>query len=162
MDIVRVSDTSVKIKSKSASFLFNPDKKVEDEVVMLTQKPQDYSRYNGKIVIDAPGEYEISGVSIKGETGEKGISFDIFEDGQRLLVLSNPEVISTRDTEDADAVVVFLDGGGDALSKITSSIVAVVGSDEGLPVDRSNIKKADKISLKKAEEFKGFIVHLSR
>ena len=162
MEIARVNDNSIRVKSKNASFIFNPDKKVE-EVAIFTKKPTDYNQLSDQIVIDAPGEYEVSGVSIKVEKQGEGLAFEFFEEGQKLVVLSSASSISSSEVEDATAVVVFLTGGsGNEVSKIACDIVAVVGSEENLPQDRSNIQKADKINLRKAEEYKGFIVHLSK
>lgn len=162
MEIAKINEKSLRIKSKNTSFIVNPEKKVDEEIVILTEPPADYSNFQDKIVISGPGEYEIGGVSIKSEAGGGGISFDFFEEGQRLVVLSSAALATSKDTEDAAAVVVFVDGSTDKLAQITADVVAVIGPESILPADRTNIKKVDKINLKKTEEYKGFIVYLSK
>ncbi len=162
MDIAKVGEKSLRIKSKNASFIINPEKKIEEEIVILTEKPQDYSQFGDNIVISGPGEYEAAGVSIKGDSSDGGIAYDFLEDGQRLVVLSNPKVAKSKDVEDASAVAVFLGDTPDNLSDLTAELVVVIGPETSLPADRENIKKTDKINLKKTEEYKGFLVHLSK
>lgn len=163
MDIARVGDSSFKIRTKNTTFIINPEKKVDGDVVILTSKPKDYALYEGKLVIDGPGEYEVAGVSIHGEEARGRLSFDFLEDAQKVLVISSPQVAKTRETEGYTATVVILDEeAGNSLSQVVSELVVVVGPDNYLPSDKSGIKKADKINLKKTEENKGFIIHLSK
>lgn len=163
MEIARAGQAGLRIKTKNASFLVNPEKKIEEDIVVLTQKPNDYSTFLGKVVIDSPGDYEVSGVSIKCEKQDSGLAFIFIEEGQRLVVLSSAAVAKNADMEDASAVVVFLDETAkDALSQVACEIVAAIGPSDFLPADKSNIKTAEKINLKKADEHKGFIVHLTK
>ena len=163
MDIAKVGEGSLRIKSKNTSFIVNPEKKIEEDIVVLTAKPTDYSIYGDKIVISGPGEYEVAGVSIHSEVDDDGTSFNFLEEGQKLVVLSSPALATTKDTEDAAAVVVFMgDVPSEKLGEITSEVVAVIGSEASLPTDRTSVRKIDKINLKKTEEYKGFIVHLSK
>ena len=162
MEIARVSENSFKVKTKDTSLIFNPEKAGE-EIVLFTKKPQDYSQFSNQLVIDAPGEYEVSGVSIKVEKHAEGLIYELFEEGQKLVVLSSPKVISSGELEDTSAVVVFLDeSAGSELSKITCDIIVAVGPKESLPEDSANIKNIDKLNLKKSEEYKGYIIHLSK
>jgi hypothetical protein len=163
MDIAKVGENSLKIKSKNTTFIINPEKKVDDEVVVLTSKAKDYSEYQDRVVIDGPGDYEVAGVSIHGEEFQGKLLFDFLEDSQKLLILPSTTVAKSRETEDYTATVVFLDEAvSESLPQINSPIVAVIGPDSFLPKDKSNIQKADKVSLKKTEESKGFIIHLSK
>lgn len=163
MEIAIVGSKSFKIKSKNTSFIFNPEKKIDEDVVMLTSKPDDYNTYEGKLVIDSPGDYETAGVSIKSEKNENGICFELFEDGQRVVVFSSPKLASTQDTADASAVVSFIEPEtSHEASQITCDIVVLVCSEDSLPQDKSNIKKIDKLNLKKTDEYKGLLIHLSK
>jgi hypothetical protein len=163
MEISIVGQKGLKIRTKNASFIVNPEKKTDEEVIVLTKVPQDYSEYEGKIVFSGPGEYEAAGVSIKAESQADGTSFDFFEEGQRLVVLPSPKIPENRDTEDANAIVTYVDESStDNISKLTGDLVAVIGPVGSLPSDSSNIKKTDRINLKKTEEYKGYLVHLSK
>ncbi len=163
MDVVRISDTSIKIKGKNSTFIVNPSGKIDTEVLVFTKKPTDYSGFASLLVIDGPGDFETAGMSIKGEKAGDQTSFDFFEDNQRLLVISASGLSAVKETEGYTATVVIADEKvGDNISSVTSDVVAIVGSEDNLPVDRSNIKKTDKLNLKKTDEFKGFVVHLSK
>ena len=162
MDIAKVGENSIRVKSRNSTFIINPEKKIEEDIIILTQKPQDYSTYGGKMVIAGPGEYEVAGVSIKGEAAEGGIAYDFLEEGQKMVLLSSPKVAKTKDTEDANVVVVYLDQDSDTLSEIAAQVLVAVGPDSLLPQDKASIKKVDKLNLKKTEDYKGFTVHLSK
>ena len=162
MEVASVSQNSIKIKTKNATFIIDPVGKIDADVVILTQKPQDYSEFGDNVVIDGPGEYEVSGVGIKGEKVNDKLSFDFFEDNQRLLFIPL-SAAKKLETEDYTATILALDEKIEGeLPSITSEIVAVIGDEEFLPTDRALIKKIDKLNLKKTEENKGFIVHLSK
>ncbi len=159
-----MSASSVKIKSKNSSFIIDPETKNDSEVIILTKSPEDYSVYEGKLVIDSPGEYEVAGVSIKGDRVEGKLSFDFFEDNQKILLLSAASIIKDKETEDYTATIVKLESKLDYefVSQAKSEVLVIFGQEEFLPQDRSTIKKADKINLKKSEEFKGFVIYLSK
>lgn len=162
MDIAIASENSFKIKSKNTVFIVNPDSKIDGDVVILTDKPSSYSQFQGKLVIDGPGEYEVSGVLIKGEKTDGKISFDFAEDSQSITVLSSASIAKNKEVEDQTAVVVLLKDEKTDLSLVSSSGVLIVVGPQGLLPHDSNIKRVDKINLKKAEEYKGSVVHLSK
>ena len=161
MEVAVINNTSFKIKTKNSTFVVNPEKKIDGEVVILTEKPTDYAPYAGKIVFDGPGEYEVAGVSIKGEVNAGKVSFDLLEEDQRLLVLTAGDTEKSKEADDYTATVVLADSEmSDSLKNITSGVVMVVGAN--IPSDPDNVKKIDKLNLKKVDEFKGFLVHLTK
>ncbi len=163
MEVSKIGNKGVKIRTKNASFLVNPEGKIDGDVVILTQKPQVYSDYNGVIVIDGPGEYEVSGVSIKGEAIDGKVLFDFLADFQRLLILPTASISKSEEAQDYTATVVLLDENSkDTISQISSGVVIVVGDADRIFKDKTSLKKIDKVNLKKIDEYKGFIVHLSK
>ncbi len=163
MEVSSVGPKNLKIKSKNANFIINPTGKVDTEVVIFTDKPGSYTGMSQNLIIDGPGEYEVSGVSIKGEKTGSGVSFDFLEENQNLLVLANTAAAKSKDVEGYTAVVVLADDKVDnALASLTSEVIAVAGTDEVLPSERENVRKVEKLNLKKVEEYKGLIVHLSK
>ncbi|HVZ66696.1 MAG TPA: hypothetical protein VG917_00370 [Patescibacteria group bacterium] len=162
MDIASVSQNSIKVKTKSATFIIDPSGKIDSDVVILTQKPEDYTQFEDKVVIDGPGEYEVSGVSIKGDKVANKLSFDFLEDNQRLL-FAPVSAVKDIDTEGYTGIVMSLDEKvAGEIPSVAAELVAVIGPEEFLPQDKSTIKKIDKLNLKKVEENKGFVVHLSK
>lgn len=163
MEIAIVGTKSLRIKSKSTSFIVNPEKKIDDPVVILTEKPLGYEPFSDRLVIDGPGDYETAGVSIRSEKFDLGVSYQFIDEGQKLVVLSSARAYKSIDMEDATAVVVFLDSAArESLAQITCDIVIAIGPQEFLPQDKSIVKNAEKINLKRTEEYKGSIVHLTR
>lgn len=161
MEIAIVGNKSLRIKSRNTSFIVNPEKKLDDPVVILTEKSADYESFSDKLVIDGPGDYEVAGVSISATSTSGKLSFDFSEDSQKLLVLSSPLLARSAETEDYTATVVFLsESDGNYVTQIASQVI-VIGNSKFLPQD-SQIKKVDKVNLKKTEEYKGFIIHLSK
>lgn len=162
MEVAALTNKTIKIKTKNTSFVINPTGKVDSEVFVFTEKPSSYSAFEG-LIIDGPGEYEVAGVSIKGEKVDGKVSFDFLEENQKLLVLPTSASIKTSETEEYALTVVLLDQKVDPfISGVTSQVVALVGEDEFLPADTANLKKVDKINLKKTEEYKGSTIHLSK
>ena len=51
MEISKLSASSVRIKSKNTSFILNPSgAKIEEDAIILFERPQDYSLFAGKLV----------------------------------------------------------------------------------------------------------------
>lgn len=175
MEITKLANSGVRIKAKNTAFIVDPGQgklegaaqkgsAMEGDVVILYEKPQDYSKFSGKLVIDSPGEYEVGGVSIKGERIRGFLAFDFFEDGQKLVVISNPDITGDIETEDSKVALVRLAKklGDETLSSIQSDIVSFYGPEEFLPQEKETLKRIDKINLKKIEELKGYLVYLSK
>ncbi len=164
MEVQRVSDTSFKIKSKNASFLIDPSAgKTDSEILVFTSPPKDYSVLPQTLVISGPGEYEVSGVSIKGENHNKKCAYDFLEENQKILVAAASSVTDIKELEEYGAIIIIADQAlGDTLGEIAAEVIIIVSSDEFLPQDKANIQKVEKINLKKMEEYKGFILHLTK
>lgn len=163
MEVQRVSDTSLKIKSKNATFLIDPGSQTNSEVLVFTQAPDNFAIYNNSLVISGPGEYEVSGVSIKGEAISGKTAYDFLEEGQKVLVVTASQLSDIKEAEEYSAIVVIADSAlEEKLGEIAAEIIILASAQQFLPQDTSNFKKADKINLKKTEEYKGSIVHLSK
>src|SRR5581483_2872098 len=112
MDIVYLGHSSFKIKGKTASVVIDPfDEKMigmkfsrsQAEILLVTHHHMDHSKTDNvsdvKRVVDGPGEYEISGVSIigiqtfhddkKGAERGRNTIYVIEMDGLRLLHLGD-------------------------------------------------------------------------
>ena len=56
MEITKLANSGVRIKTKNTAFIVDPGQgKLEGDVVILYEKPQDYLKFSGKLVIDSPG-----------------------------------------------------------------------------------------------------------
>lgn len=163
MEIQRVSDSAVRIKSRNSSFLIDSTSKDESEVLVFTSAPSDYSELVAPVIIGAPGEYETSGVSIKGEAHGQKTSYTFLEENQNILVTTASSLSEIKEIEEGTVVVVIADQAlGEALSELAAELIVVVAPLEFLPPDAATFKKADRVNLKKTEDYKGFVVYLSK
>ena len=165
MEISKLSASSVRIKSKNTSFILNPSgSKIEEDAIILFERPQHYSQFESKLVIDSPGEYEVGGVSIKSEKLNGFLAFELLEDNQKVVVVSNPDSIKDAETEGAIAVLVFLSHalGDEIVSSIQTDVVLLYGPEEFLPPNKDSLKRLDKVNLKKTEDLKGYLVYLTK
>lgn len=86
MEISRITDSSIKIKTKEATVLVDPTTKTDGEIVLLTS-PGDYTiPEDAKLVIEGPGEYEVNGIHVTGELNPTGLTFTLFDDQFRILL----------------------------------------------------------------------------
>lgn len=162
MEVVYVNDSSIKIKTKQIVFAINPQGKVDGDVVLLTTGIR--SEFGDKLVIYAPGEYEVSGVSIKGERYGDGIVYELLEEQQKILLGSCKNIVEVKDQEGYTASIVYADSKLDenALAPLSSEIIIVYGPKEMVTLDPQTIKRIDKVNLKKIDDLKGFVVCLGK
>ena len=164
MEISRVQDSSVRIKTKELSIIINPPEKFEEDVVLLTVPNSDLSKYKEKLVFYGPGEYESKGVSIKCERIKNGLVYEIIEELRRVLVCTTDSLSEIKESEGYNAVIIFAKEKIDdtSLSGLSSELIIVYGEGANIALSPETIKKTEKLNLKKAEEFKGFVVYLSK
>lgn len=164
MEISRAQDTSVRIKTKELSIIVDPSAKFDEDVVLLTTPNSDLAQYQDKLVFYGPGEYESKGVSIKCERIKEGLVYEIVEDLRKVLVGTTDSLSEIKESEGYNAVVIFAKDKIDdtSLSGLSSELIIVYGESGNIALSPETIKKTEKLNLKKAEEFKGFVVYLSK
>ena len=89
MDITLLNKTSIKLKTKNATFVINPSStipKTEASASLSFEGKPDISKIEGsRVSISAPGEYEISGVKITGIRSNGKTIYLVDGDGLKLL-----------------------------------------------------------------------------
>ena len=161
MEITKLGEKSLRIKSKNATFIVDPLPKAEANAFIFTTAPEVLPE---NLSLYGPGEFEIAGVSIKAERAGETVSYDLLEDGRRILVLAKPTLVKDYETEEYNAVILALNEKVDdaVLSNISSELVVLYGDEAQIALDPQNVKKAEKINLKKTEELKGFTIFLTK
>lgn len=162
MELIFASRDSIKIKTKLATFIVDPSEKSDGDILVFTSftsKPYDRE----KVVIEGPGEYEISGVYIKGEVVEGGILYEFINDAKKIIVTPS-ENLKNLDAEGCSAAVVHSTTKLEEkdLETLSSDLVVVYGDSQNIAVAEQSLKKVDKVNLKKIDELKGFIVYLTK
>lgn len=102
MDISILSKNSIKIRSRHASIIVDPSvdgsKVSSDAVILLNYNNVDLSRaMDYRIVINGPGEYEISGVKVLGIKGDRGFVYSMAADGLSVIFGKSSEVSKIKD-----------------------------------------------------------------
>lgn len=164
MEISRAQEASVRIKTKELTIVVDPGEKFDEDVVLLTTPNADLSKYKDKLVFYGPGEFESKGVSIKCEKIKDGLVYEVIEDFRKILIGTTDSLSDIKESEGYSAVLVFAKDKIDdtAISGLSSELIIVYGSPENIVLGPETVKKVEKLNLKKAEEFKGFVVYLSK
>jgi L-ascorbate metabolism protein UlaG (beta-lactamase superfamily) len=117
MEIKILGNNSVYIKGKKENILVNPsenrrdDSKYPSRVFLFTADKYDGMGFDGdKILIRAPGEYEVGGVEINGYSAGSENTFYVFNiDGVKVVFLSDlEEALSDKRIEKIDSTDVLL------------------------------------------------------
>lgn len=112
MDVVKLSDNSLKIKGKKASFIVEPSEKMPknnaDAVILFSSHAFDQSRVEGyRVIIASAGEYEVNRIKINAIVSEKGTVYSFLIDGIELLLgrASDLNLIADKNQEHKVAII---------------------------------------------------------
>jgi hypothetical protein len=166
MEISRLSDTSIKIKTKTAVLVVDPDTKIEAEIVLHITPFEDGENLvsNKKIVIDGPGDYEVMDVAITGTAYGDFMGYTIDDDTTRIIIVPSHAIDKVKDEEGYSALVVKAVAAVD-IEKITSFVpdICIVMGDPMLLDHITDTKKLPKINVRKVDEtLKGQVVVLQK
>ena len=155
MEITRLTDTSVKIKTKTASLVIDPNMKAEAEVI-LTVVPGEVNESvitNNRIVIDGPGDYEIMDVAIQGVKYGDFLGYKIDDGIARLLIAPSTAIDKVKDEEGISALLIKAVEAFD-IEKVTSfsPSVCLVFGDPMLLDHAMEAKKSPKVNIRKIDE----------
>ena len=115
MDFQLFGEESLRIKGKKVSLAVDPKEKIskfDAEAILSTDKSPDITRVNDyRVVIDGPGEYEVSGLKIAGKRAEVGIVYELITEGSNILVARASDIanLSLDRLDDYKIVVINAD-----------------------------------------------------
>lgn len=166
MEISRLSDTSVKIKTKTATLVVDPDVKVEAEVLLhITPFENDSNLVSKKrIIIDGPGDYEVMDVAITGISYGDFMGYSIDDGTTKVIIAPSHAIESVKDEEGYAAVIIKAVAAVD-LEKISSFTpdVCIVFGDPMLLDHVDAAKKQAKLNVRRIDEsLKGQVVVLKK
>ena len=117
MEIKILENQSVYLKGKKENVLINPAKEVRNDskypsrIFLFTSEKYDGMGFDGnKILIRAPGEYEVGGVEINGyNSGNDNTLYILYIDGIKLVFLGDlEETLSDKRIEKIDSADVLI------------------------------------------------------
>ncbi len=164
MELTSPSLNTLKINSKKGYILVDPDTSEDAKVVILSDNStKDIQQTPENLVIYGPGDFEASGILIKGTRSENETMYSIDTDEGKALVVLSTSISKLADEDDYDAVIVKAVDTVDeaALSALSSKLVVVYGDASFVP-DAIKVNTATKLNLKKTEELTSNVVYLEK
>ncbi|HPT66276.1 MAG TPA: MBL fold metallo-hydrolase [Candidatus Woesebacteria bacterium] len=117
MEIKNLENQSIYLKGKKESVLINPAKEIRNDskylsrIFLFTSEKYDGMGFDGdKILIRAPGEYEVGGVEINGyNSGNSNTLYVLYIDGIKVVFLGDlEEALSDKRIEKIDSADVLI------------------------------------------------------
>lgn len=136
MDISILSKNSIKIRFRRTIFVADPppdgSKVSSDAVILLNNNNIDLGRaMDYRIVINGPGEYEISGVKVLGVEGDKGFVYGLAADGFSVILGRSSDISKIKEEFNTECQIAILnvdDGiNSSAVTKFEPKIVILYG-----------------------------------
>jgi len=102
MDISFVDNSSVKIRLRQTTFVVDPAElgsKISSDAIILLDRENNpvFKTAPHRIVINGPGEYELSGVKVLGIKVDKGFVYGIADDGFGAILGKTSEISKIKD-----------------------------------------------------------------
>lgn len=164
MELTSPTTNTLKINSKRGYILVDPQTSEDAKVVILNDgATQDIIQTLDNLVIYGPGDFEGSGILIKGTRPETETMYSIDSGDGRILLVPSSSISKLADVDEYDAVVVKAVSHIDesALSALSSKRVIVYGDQSFIP-EALLVGKINKINLKKQEELTSNVVYLEK
>lgn len=160
MDVAILGDKTLKIRTKHASFIVDPDQKISkvnaDAILFLSVGGNaDTSRVlDQRIIVNGPGEYEVGGVKISSFLGGDGLVYSLFLDNT-TVVLGKVSDIEKLEENLLSCQILVLNADEDLKSivaKLEPKIVILYGekkTDAAKLLGKSEVKMVQKFTTTK-------------
>ena len=127
MDISILSKNSIKIHSKHANFIVDPESLVTkvscDAVILLNNNNIDLGRVvDHRIIIDGPGEYEVNGVKVLGVKGDRGFVYGIAADGFSVILGKSEEISKIKEEFNTECQIAIIDADDEFSSSVVTKL----------------------------------------
>lgn len=165
MEISLIKENSIKIKTKKTTVVVDPVSKIEAQIVIQMDKTLeiDLSKIEGsKLLIQGPGEYEVSGTSVKVKSVKGELVYSIEADFMKVLLFQSSALEKIKeDEEEYSAVIIKVDDKVDDNVLSVSKEVILYGDLSRVELPDSSKVKTTKVNLKKQEELIGKVIMLA-
>lgn len=164
MELTSPVQNTLKVNTKNGYMLVDPDSSEDAKVIILSDDAKkEIIQTDDNLVIYGPGDFEASGILIKGSRIDDNTMYSIDADEGKLLVVLSSAITKLADEDDYDAVAVKVIGAVDEaeLSAISSKLIVVYGDPAFIPETIKN-NKSNKLNLKKLGELPSNVVYLEK
>lgn len=132
MEIVSLSPNSIRIKSKQATIIVNPQEKVSgaNAVVIFNQEVKKLKLPSDAVIINGAGDYEVGGVKFSGTRYDTAISYSFIVDDVNILLIDLSALSKNHQKmRDYDVVIVSVDTEEDVAvaTNVAGSAVIYIG-----------------------------------
>jgi hypothetical protein len=151
MEIALLPKSVLRVKGKTATFVFNPQTPVAANAVFLFEPGVEYTS-DETVVLNGAGEYEIGGVKITGLRNEKSVLYSMNIDGIEVVAGSITLLSAMQHKlKEHNVVVVNCDETVDASFLTSLAINAVLFCGENASVvaqgfEKEKLQKTNKYS----------------
>lgn len=155
---------TLKINSKKGYILIDPDSSEDAKIIVLSDgSTMDIAQTPDNLVIFGPGDFEASGILIKGTRQDSETIYSIDTGDGRALLASSTSISKLTDEDDYDAVIIkaVAPVTESDLSSISSQLVVVYGDEANIP-ETVKTSRFPKINLRKKEELGSNLVYLEK
>lgn len=152
MEIQKVGNSNVKIKSKSASFVTNTF--ASGDSIPLFFSPSE--EHSDSFFIEGPGEYEVAGIRIKGTKEGEGVMYEIIDEPITIYLANTKGFKSLKGVDEGTIIVVENNGEitKDELTALDAYLTLVYGE----KVPDSSYPEIEKVNVRKLEDLKGIVM----
>lgn len=164
MELTSPQVNTLKINTKKGYILVDPLTSDEAKVVILSDNSEaDISQTPDNLVIYGPGDFEASGILIKGTRGDGETIYSIDAEDGKVLFATSSSISKLTDEDDYSAVIVkAVDKISEsALDSLSTGLVIVYGDQSFIPPTML-ASKTNKINLKKIEDLGSNVVYLEK
>lgn len=166
MEVTRLTDTSIKVKTKTASFVIDPNGKAEADVILLIDPSDADTKLvsNSRITIEGPGDYEVMDVAIQGQSFGKYYGYTLDDGASKIYIIPSVAVEKEKDEEGFNALIVKAVEGFD-IEKVTSFAPDIcLAFGDPVQIDHATeAKKVTKVNVRKVDDsLKGQVVLLRK
>lgn len=164
MELTASSSNTLKVNTKKGAVLINPDSSEEAKIIILDDDADDISsKFPDSLVIYGPGEYEASGIMVKGKRADDKTMYEIDSGEGKILHALSTSISKVSTEDDFDAVVVRAISPVEEanLSSLSSKLVVVYGDISNI-ADSVKENKVNKINLRKLDDIASNVVFLEK
>jgi len=164
MELTSPTSSTLKISSKRGYILVDPETSEDAKVVILSDgSEKEINQTADNLVIFGPGDFEGSGILIKGTRPETETMYSIDTGEGRALLVSASSISKLTDVDEYDVVIVKATALVEeaVLAALSSKRVVVYGDQSFIP-ETLLATKTNKINLKKQEELTSNVVYLEK
>lgn len=162
MELSLENNNTLKISTKNGTVVINPTSSATGNILILSDNTSpSFDVPDSTLVIYGPGEYEASGILVKGTRPQTDTVYEISDANGKILYTTSNSISKLTDEEDFDAVVVrVVDSYDEAVLEALSANLLVIFGDSSQIPDEVKQNKIAKINLKKKDQLESKIVFL--